>query len=90
VSWQHQWRPELKEEGFARASFELEEIEGVVRLTVTQVMDRKDSMLIEGASNGYPPVMASLKSFLETGEPFSAPKIEALISRALEDDPKWA
>jgi hypothetical protein len=40
----------------------------VVKLTVTHESDKKDSKLIKGVSRGWPIILASLKSLLETGE----------------------
>jgi hypothetical protein len=39
-----------------------------VKLTVTHVMDKLDSKLIKAVSGGWPMILASLKSLLETGE----------------------
>jgi hypothetical protein len=39
-----------------------------VKLTVIHEMDRPDSKLIEAVSGGWPHILASLKSLLETGE----------------------
>ncbi len=46
LSWQNQFMPELREEGFSRMTYELEEQGEVVKLTVTHEMDRPDSKLI--------------------------------------------
>jgi hypothetical protein len=39
-----------------------------VKLTVIHEMERPDSKLIAAISTGWPPILASLKSLLETGE----------------------
>jgi hypothetical protein len=39
-----------------------------VKLTVTHTMDKKDSKLVKAVSNGWPNILASLKSLLETGQ----------------------
>jgi hypothetical protein len=39
-----------------------------VKLTVTHEIDRPDSKLIKGVSSGWPHLLSSLKSLLETGE----------------------
>jgi uncharacterized protein YndB with AHSA1/START domain len=67
VSWQNEFKPEMKAEGPSRATFELEPMGDTVKLTVTHEMDRENSKLIEGVSGGWPPLLASLKSLLETG-----------------------
>ena len=48
-----------------------------VKLTITHEMERDGSKLIEAVSNGWPAVLASLKSLLETGEPLAHMKEEA-------------
>jgi hypothetical protein len=48
--------------------YELEEKADSVKLTVTHEMDMKDSKLIGAVSNGWPHILSSLKSLLETGE----------------------
>jgi uncharacterized protein YndB with AHSA1/START domain len=68
IKWQNQFRPELKEEGFSRCTIELAPEGDTVRLTITHEMDRKESKLIDAISNGWPKVICSLKSLLETGE----------------------
>ena len=67
LKWQHQWRADLKEEGYSRATMELEPVGEVVKLTVTHEIERPESKLIEAVAGGWPQVLASLKSFLETG-----------------------
>ncbi len=68
VKWRNEWRPELKAEGYSRATFELAPVGQMVKLTVTHEIDRTGSKFIEAVSNGWPIVLASLKSLLETGE----------------------
>jgi uncharacterized protein YndB with AHSA1/START domain len=68
VSWKNEFKPEMKEEGASRATFELEQMGDTVKLTVTHEIDRENSKLIEGVSGGWPPLLASLKSLLETGD----------------------
>ena len=68
LSWQHQMMPDMKAEGESRATYELEPQGDVVKLTVTHEIGKKDSKLIKGVSGGWPIILASLKSLLETGE----------------------
>lgn len=68
ISWRNEFIPELRAEGFSRATFDLEPQDDVVKLTVTHEMDRPGSELIKGVSSGWPPILASLKSLLETGQ----------------------
>ena len=68
LSWRNEFRPELKAEGHSRATFELEQGSGMVKLTVTHEIDRDGSKFIAAVSNGWPMVLSSLKSLIETGE----------------------
>ena len=68
LTWKNHLFPEMTEEGFSRLTYELESKGGAVKLTVTHTMDRKDSKLVKAVSNGWPHILASLKSLLETGE----------------------
>jgi hypothetical protein len=47
-------------------TFELEPADDTVRLTVTHEIDRRGSKLIEAVSTGWPRILSSLKSLLET------------------------
>ena len=72
LKWQNQMFPEMTAEGFSRLTYELEEKGDSVKLTVTHEMDRKDSKLIGAVSGGWPHILSSLKSLLETGESLKA------------------
>jgi len=67
IKWQHQSRPELREEGFSRATFEISAQGDTVKLTVTHEIDKTPSQLIDAVSGGWPAILSSLKSLLETG-----------------------
>src|SRR5215213_6876981 len=66
LTWQNQFLPELKAEGFSRMTYELEPVGDSVKLTITHEMDKAESKLIAGVSTGWPGIMSSLKSLLET------------------------
>ena len=66
ISWTHQMKDELRAEGASRATYELEPVGDTVKLTIVHVGGPK---LIEAVSGGWPQVLASLKSLLETGRP---------------------
>jgi len=72
LSWRNEFKPEMKEEGFSRLTIALEQQGDTMKLTLLHEMDRKDSKLIEGVSSGWPMILASLKSLLETGESIAA------------------
>jgi uncharacterized protein YndB with AHSA1/START domain len=69
LSWRNELFPEVRAEGYSRLTYELEEKGEAVKLTLIHEMDKPDSKLIEGTSGGWPAILASLKSLLETGEP---------------------
>ena len=61
----------------SRVTFEIEEYAEMVRLTVTHDELEAGSGMAKGISNGWPVVLSSLKSFLETGraiDVFAKPK----------------
>src|SRR5262245_62065164 len=61
--------PELQVEGDSRCTFELEQRKESVKLTVIHEIGMPDSKQIGMVSNGWPLILSSLKSLLETGEP---------------------
>jgi uncharacterized protein YndB with AHSA1/START domain len=69
IKWRNEFRPELKDEGYARCVMELEPVDGTVKLTITHTMDRPRSKVIEAVSGGWPRILSNLKSLLETGTP---------------------
>ena len=54
---------------YSRVSFDIVPFDGMVQLTVTHDELEKGSGMAAGISKGWPRVLSSLKSFLETGEP---------------------
>ena len=68
MTWRNEFKPEMRLEGHSRLTYELEQQGDSVKLTLIHEMDKPDSKLIEGVSNGWPHILASLKSLLETGE----------------------
>ena len=72
LSWRNEFKPELRAEGFSRLTYELEQQGEMVKLTVIHEMEKTGSKFIDEISGGWPMILASLKSFLETGEPLEA------------------
>jgi uncharacterized protein YndB with AHSA1/START domain len=70
LSWRNEFKPELRQEGYSRMTYTLEPQGEVVKLTVTHEIDRPGSKLIDGVSQGWPHLLCSLKSLLETGASF--------------------
>ena len=69
LSWFCHLFPEIRSEGHSRVTYELEQVGDSVKLTFIQENDTPDSKTIVMASQGWPLILASLKSLLETGEP---------------------
>jgi len=68
LTWQNHLFPEMTAEGFSCLTYVLEDKGGVVKLMLTHTMNKKDSKTIKAVSNGWPHLLAGLKSLLETGE----------------------
>jgi uncharacterized protein YndB with AHSA1/START domain len=69
LKWSNELFPELKAEGYSRMTYELDEQGETVDLTLMHQMDVNESTFIEKVSGGWPIIIASLKSLLETGMP---------------------
>jgi uncharacterized protein YndB with AHSA1/START domain len=68
----------------SRVTFVLEQYGKLVKLTLTHQDFAEDSVIIDGVSKGWPAIMSSLKSMLETGEPLVIP-FDALFIAELEE-----
>jgi uncharacterized protein YndB with AHSA1/START domain len=68
LSWRNEFT-DMKAEGYSRATFELEPVGGTVKLTVTHEMEQESSKFIASVSKGWPHILSSMKSLLETGKP---------------------
>lgn len=69
LSWRNEFIPQMRAEGFSRCSVDLEAKGEAVKLTLVHQMEREGSKLIAGVAEGWPSILSSLKSFLETGTP---------------------
>ncbi len=72
LRWRNEFRPELHAEGFSTCTITLEPAGDSVKLTVTHEIDRPESKFIDAVSTGWPMILSSLKSLLETGESLEA------------------
>jgi uncharacterized protein YndB with AHSA1/START domain len=72
LKWRHEIIPDLTAEGYSRLTYELEHQGEAVKLTLTHTMDKTDSKFIKAVSSGWPMILSSLKSLLETGESLEA------------------
>jgi uncharacterized protein YndB with AHSA1/START domain len=69
IKWRNEFMPELKAEGWARCTIELEPVADTVKLTVLHEIDKDGSKFIQAVSGGWPKILSGLKSLLETGKP---------------------
>ena len=67
ITWRHEMRPELKAEGYTRCSFDIAADGDTTKLTIIHQIDRDGAKVIEAVSGGWPMILSSLKSLLETG-----------------------
>jgi len=72
LSWRNELKPELRAEGFSQLIVDSEQQGDLVKLTLSQEIDRAASALIDDVANGWPIILSSLKSLLETGVSFEA------------------
>ncbi len=68
LTWRNEHFTEMRAEGFTRLTYEIESMGSEVKLTLTHEIDVEHSKIIEALGNGWPAVLSSLKSLLETGE----------------------
>jgi uncharacterized protein YndB with AHSA1/START domain len=69
LKWHNEFRPELTAEGYSRCVYDLTQDGDIVRLTVTHTIEKDNAKFIEAVSGGWPRILSSLKSFLESGAP---------------------
>lgn len=67
LRWRHLLMPELRDEGETRCRFEIEAEGELVKLTVLHDADGPNEV-IDAVSSGWPRILSSLKSMLETGQ----------------------
>jgi uncharacterized protein YndB with AHSA1/START domain len=65
---------EARPSAHSRVTFVLEQLGDAVRLTVTHEEFEEGSDMLRKISNGWPVVLSSLKSLLETGKPLTMTK----------------
>ncbi len=79
LRWRNEFIPENKADGDTRCTFDITNDGDVVKLVVTHEAD-KPHRHIQAVSNGWPQVLSSLKTFLETGQ--SLPRTDRLPAKA--------
>jgi uncharacterized protein YndB with AHSA1/START domain len=73
IRWRNEFRPELKAEGYARCTYEIEPEGELCKLTVLHEIEATQSKFIEAVSGGWPKILSSLKTLLETGTALPRP-----------------
>jgi len=68
LKWRQELYAEMRAEGYSRLTYEFKKQGEIVRLTVTHEMDKSESKFIGAVSMGWPAILSSLKSLLETGQ----------------------
>ncbi len=68
LKWRNELLPDLRAEGYSRCMIQLDEVAEAVRLSITHLIEVTDSKMIAAVSTGWPMILSSLKSLLETGE----------------------
>lgn len=69
IRWRNEFMPELKAEGYSRCTIEIEPDGELVKLTVRHEGENDGQRkLIDAFSQGWPFILSSLKSLLETGK----------------------
>jgi uncharacterized protein YndB with AHSA1/START domain len=77
LKWRNEFIPELTQEGFSRCVMEIEANGELTKLTVTHSIDKEGSKLVHAVSGGWPKILSSLKTLLETGAPLPVSASEA-------------
>jgi len=68
IKWRHEFTPEMKKEGYSKLILELTAQGKVVKLDINHKINYPNSKFIKAVSNGWPYILSSLKSLLETGK----------------------
>lgn len=69
IKWRHELTPDLKAEGYTRCTIEIEPQGDVMKLAITHEAGKEGpSKFIDAVSSGWPHILASLKSLLESGK----------------------
>lgn len=68
LSWSNEIRPDLKEDGPSRLTYEIQAHGDAAKLTLIHESETPLSRLIQAVALGWPAVLSSLKTLLETGE----------------------
>lgn len=83
-TFQHILNEAARNERPSRVTFVIEGHGGLVKLTLTHEDFDDESAILDGISKGWPAIMSSLKSMLETGDALVIP-LDALFIAELEE-----
>jgi uncharacterized protein YndB with AHSA1/START domain len=67
IKWRNEFRPQLKEEGYSRCVYELVQEDDLTKLTISHTIEKENAQFIQAVSGGWPRILSSLQSYLETG-----------------------
>jgi uncharacterized protein YndB with AHSA1/START domain len=81
-TWQVQFIEEMRDESPSRVTFEIEAEGADSKLTLTHNELEAGGKVLETVRNGWPAILCSLKSLLETGEPLALTKVDAVAAEA--------
>jgi len=73
IRWRNEFRPELTAEGYATCTYEIAQEGELCKLTVLHEIAATHSKFIEAVSGGWPKILSSLKTLLETGAALPRP-----------------
>ncbi|HYS97575.1 MAG TPA: SRPBCC domain-containing protein [Candidatus Dormibacteraeota bacterium] len=73
-SWIVEYDPELTAEGPSRVTYELEETDGVTKVTTIHDDFPSGSKVYDNVAGGWPYILSGLKTLLETGSPLKPEK----------------
>jgi uncharacterized protein YndB with AHSA1/START domain/DNA-binding transcriptional ArsR family regulator len=68
---EHEFLAKAATERRSKVTFDIEPVGDLVKLTVTHDDFEPGSVVLQGISEGWPPIIASLKTLLETGAPLA-------------------
>jgi uncharacterized protein YndB with AHSA1/START domain len=72
ITWNVNWPGLVDKLGVTLVSYDIAEAGDAVRLTMTEAHDRPiDDDILSGGRTGWPAILSSLKSVLETGKPLA-------------------
>jgi uncharacterized protein YndB with AHSA1/START domain len=83
-TWHVEFADELRDEHPSRVTFEIEPSDREVKLTLTHDDFGPGSRILEGVRSGWPAILASLKTMLETGKPLSTTSAQAAAAAQAE------